>query len=216
MLKNLICLNFLILTELSINIVVFALHNKILLWRGNISIFFALLELCEFNHRFLFNFGVTVFYMLLISLTSSLHLYCMIKHLLNSFFTSFQIILISRSLAAYVLPQPLLIQEPNSLHGQGNVFFWVIPTMLKGIRFLILSLILSLSLGMSSFMKLFSLLFQLLVVLSNNLPYLCHVFLLLILFLITSFSLNLFLLFLMIQSSIFIIPLMMICLMRYL
>ena len=99
MLKNLICLNFLILTELSINIAVFALHNKILLWRGNISIFFALLELCKFNHRFLFNFGVTVFYTLLISLTSSLHLYCMIKHLLNSFFTSFQIILISRSLA---------------------------------------------------------------------------------------------------------------------
>ena len=128
------CLNFLILMELSIDIAVFALHNKILLWRGNISIFFALLELCKFNHRFLFNFGVTVFYMLLISLTSSLHLYCMIKHLLNSFFISFQIILISRSLAAYVLPQPLLIQEPNSLHGQGNVFFWVIPTMLKGYK----------------------------------------------------------------------------------
>ena len=89
MLRSLTCLIFSFLMESSINLVVFTIHNKILLWRGNISTSFPLLELCKFNPNFPLNFRVIVFYMLLpISLTGFLPLCCMTKHLLNSFFTS--------------------------------------------------------------------------------------------------------------------------------
>ena len=108
---------FSILMELFIYIAMFILHNKILLWRGNISTFFAQLEPCKFNPNFLLSFGVTVCYMLPISLTSFHLLYYMIKHLLNFFSTRFQIILISKFLVAYVLPILFLKPELNFLQG---------------------------------------------------------------------------------------------------
>ena len=148
-----------ILMESSINLAVFTLHNKILLWRGNISTSFALLEFCKFNPNFPLNFGVIVFYMLPISLTSFLPLCCMIKHLLNSFFTSCQIILFSKFLIACVLHPLSLIPEPNFLQGHGSVFFLAVLLMLMDTRSLTLTLILFLFLGMSFFMKMFSHLF---------------------------------------------------------
>ena len=88
-------------------------------------------------------------------------------------------------LVACVLHPLSLIPEPNFLQGQGSVFFLAFLLMLKDKRSLTLTLILFLFLGMSFFMKMFSHLFQVLVVLfSILLPYLCLVFLLLILFLI--------------------------------
>ena len=61
--------------EFCLFILVLKLHNKTLLWNGNINTFWMLLELCTFNQTYLFLIRVIAFSQLSILLIALLHHY---------------------------------------------------------------------------------------------------------------------------------------------
>ena len=95
--------------------------------------------------------------------------------------------LISKSLAACVLPLLMLIIEVNSHQGQENVFSLATHVMSKVINSMILPLMLFLSLGMLFSMSLFFLMFILPMTLFLSLHYLYHVFLLFLTYMMIPF-----------------------------
>ena len=139
---------FILLKASFTKLVVFILHNKILLWRENISIFYLLLGLCKFSPICLFLFGVIVCSLLSILLIDYSLLFYKIKLHLNFCLAKFLLILILGLLVAYVFLPPLVVSPLSSLLEPGSVFLLVIPTMSKVINFLIFYLTLFLSLEM--------------------------------------------------------------------
>jgi hypothetical protein len=103
MVLNFRCLNSINPRVLCINSVVLKLHNRILLWKENISIYSMLPELYDFRLISLCFFGVSVFVPLLTLSIAFLLPLCLTKLLLNVFFLFFLKFLISVCLVAYVL-----------------------------------------------------------------------------------------------------------------
>jgi hypothetical protein len=89
MVLNFRCLNSINPRVLCINSVVLKLHNRILLWKENISIYSMLPELYDFRLISLCFFGVSVFFSLLTLSIAFLLPLCLTKLLLNFFFFFF-------------------------------------------------------------------------------------------------------------------------------
>ena len=139
----------------------------------------------------------------------------MTKHPLSFYFISLLSTIISKSLAACVLPLPLFIIETNFHQGQEDVFFLATHVLSKVINSMILILMLFLCPGMLFFMSLYFLLFLLLIVPFLSIPYPCHVLHLFLPYMTSHFYSNPTLLpFLLILSLKFIIILIMTFLMR--
>ena len=100
------------------------------------------------------------------------------KHLLSFYFISLMSIIISKFLAACVLPLQLPTLETNSHQGQEDVFSLATLVISKVINSMILTPMLFLSQGMLFFMNLFFVMFHLPMILFISIHYLCHVFLL--------------------------------------
>ena len=139
---------FILLTASFTKLVVFKLHNKILLWRENINIFYLLLGLCKFSPICHFLFGVIVYSLLSISLIGCHLLFYNIKLPMNFYLAKFLLIPILGFLVVYVLLLPLVISPLSFLLEQESVFLLVTLTMSRVINFLIFCLTLSLSLDM--------------------------------------------------------------------
>jgi hypothetical protein len=89
MVLNFRCLNSINPRVLCINSVVLKLHNRILLWKENISIYSMLPELYDFRLISLCFFGVSVFFSLLTLSIAFLLPLCLTKLLLNFYFYFF-------------------------------------------------------------------------------------------------------------------------------
>ena len=140
----------------------------------------------------------------------------MTKHLLSFYFISLLSTIISKSLAACVLPLSLFILETNFHQGQEDVFFLATRVLSKVINSMTLILMLSLCPGMLFFINMFFLLFLLPIVPFLSIPYPCHVLHLFLPYMMSHFCSNLTLLpFLLILSLKFIIILIMTYLMMF-
>lgn len=129
---NLSSLIFLLVLAQYISSLVLNVLKKTRLLNVNISTFSMLLELCFFSHLYLFDFGLIVFSLLLISLTVFQCLYSQTQ-LLFQFYTALMLIILWwGSLVAYVMLQLWQEKGANSIQELYLVSLLAILLALKG------------------------------------------------------------------------------------